>query len=105
MIVYSSIQSEKNGHSSPEKVDDEADKARIFLNNIGVLYHSSHGPWLWGQQIPTVLDVHVVIFLARLYDAGHAVLIPERLVPFYLMAIETKEWQSVFQGQRTMMGL
>jgi hypothetical protein len=105
MIVRSSIQSEKNHSASPEELDGEANNARTFLENIGELYNSSHGRWLWGQKMPTVLDVHVIIFLARLYDAGRAMLIPERLVPFYLMAIGTKEWQCVFEGRRTMVGL
>jgi hypothetical protein len=105
MIVYFSVQSEKNSRASPEEVDGEANNARTFLEKIGELYHSSHGQWLWEQKMLTVLDVHIVIFLARLYDAGRAMLIPQRLVPFYLMVIGMKEWQGVFQGRRTMMGL
>jgi len=105
MNAYFSIQSEKNSRASPEELDGEANNAKTFLEKIGKLYHSSHGQWIWGQKMPTVLDVHIVIFLVRLYDTGRAMLIPERLVAFYLMAIGTKEWQDVFQGRRTMMGL
>jgi hypothetical protein len=52
-----------------------------------------------------VLDVHVIVFLARLYDAGREGVIPERLGRLYIMAVGTEEWEGVFRGRRTMVGV
>ena len=102
---YFSVQNEKvNGVASAE-IETQISNARTFLEKIAGLYNPSSGPWLWGRTIPTVLDVHLAVFLARLHDVGRATLIPKHLIQLYSMAIETKEWQDIFQGRKTMMGV
>lgn len=77
----------------------------MFLEKIAKLYRPTSGPWLWARTSPTVLDVQVAIFLGRLIDVGRDVLIPKDLIPFYSGVRETEEWNRVFQGRKTLIGV
>jgi hypothetical protein len=90
---------------TPTEIETQKRNTTTVLDKIVKLYDSASGPWLWARTSPTALDVHLAIFLARLHDVGHAVLVPEPLVAFYHMARETKEWGNVYQGRKTIIGV
>ena len=90
---------------TPTEIETQKRNTTTVLDKIVKLYDSASGPWLWGRTSPTALTVHLAIFLARLHDVGHAVLVPEPLVAFYHMARETKEWGNVYQGRKTIIGV
>jgi hypothetical protein len=59
-------------------------------------------PWLFGLPQPSALDAHLIVFIARMKDAGRKDIIPERLVKYADAAMEQKEWKDVMQGRGTM---
>ncbi|KAE9379703.1 hypothetical protein N431DRAFT_398147 [Stipitochalara longipes BDJ] len=99
------VQNEKVNGVIPAEIEAQQKNTRTFLEKIAKIYDPNSGPWLWGRTSPTALDVQLAILLARLHDVGRAVLVPEHLVPFYFMVLETKEWQNVYQGRKTMIGV
>ena len=103
--MFRSVQNEKVNGVTLEEIDSQKYNAYEFLQKIAELYEPDKGPWLWGRSSPSALDVHVAVFLGRLHDVGRAELVPEKLVPFYDMAKETKEWNDVYQGRKTMIGV
>ncbi|KUJ08945.1 uncharacterized protein LY89DRAFT_598871 [Mollisia scopiformis] len=99
------IRDEKVNGVTPEEIETQKSNTTTFLDKIAKLYNPGSGPWLWGRISPTVLDVQLAIFLARLHDVGHAILIPKHLLPFYSTMTETNEWKDVYQGRKTMFGV
>lgn len=100
-----SVQNEKVNGVTAAEIETQINHAKTFLEKIAKLYEPSKGQWLWGRTSPTVLDVHVAVFLVRLHDVGRAVLVPEKLVPFYEVVMEMREWSDVYQGRSTMFGV
>ena len=62
------------------------------------------GPWLFGAAVPTALDAHLVTFIARLKDIGRTDLVPDALVRYADLAMETPEWRGVMNGRKTAFG-
>jgi hypothetical protein len=89
---------------TPTEIETQKRNTTTVLDKIVKPYDPAIGPWLWGCTSPTALDVHLAIFLARLHDVGHAMLVPEPLVAFYHMARETKEWEILYHGRKTIIG-
>ena len=58
--------------------------------------------WLFDLPHPTALDVHLVVFIARMLDVGRHDIIPEKLKNYAERAMQTDEWESVMQGRKTM---
>ena len=57
--------------------------------------------WVFGTEHPTAFDTHLVVFIARIRDAGRGELIPSRVMEYLQMAMEGDEWKEMMQGQRT----
>jgi len=99
-----SFEKDKIGGIVPAEVETNNEKARKLLLELDRLVVPSAGPWLWGETIPTALDAHLIVFLARLRDLGKGELIPQALCQYGDMAMETVEWQRVMGGRQTMYG-
>ncbi|KAI1840459.1 hypothetical protein JX266_013343 [Neoarthrinium moseri] len=89
-------------HVSIDKAQDQA-KA---LFEVVLEQHQKHGddsPWIFGKDIgPTVLDAHIVPFIARLDDAGRAWLVPEVLLQYAQAIKGLPQYYEVTKGRRTM---
>ncbi|KAL4883542.1 hypothetical protein BJY04DRAFT_206436 [Aspergillus karnatakaensis] len=73
-----------------------------FLTEIVQLRdkYSKGGTWIFGNAIgPTVLDAHVVPFIARLRDISLEELVPEQLARYADRILASSEWKEVM-GQR-----
>ena len=57
--------------------------------------------WLYGS-LPTALDAHLVVFIARMTDVGRDTLIPGKLKQYGAWAMETPEWIKMMDGRKTM---
>lgn len=96
-----SVEENKIGSITPVRVEEELQRTRSILSTFNSRLSKGQGPWLFGDR-PTALDAHVVIFLARLQDVGRANVIPPELETYLALAMETREWQAVMAGRRTM---
>jgi hypothetical protein len=100
----------------PGVPEQNVEKTRSLLSEFAALIPSGtadvkndeklgSGPWLWGQEHPTALDAHLIVFVARLQDIGLGELVPRALEKLVQRACAGDEWQTVMQGRRTMQGL
>ena len=60
------------------------------------------GPWLFGLEKPSVLDAHVVPFIARMKDVDRYSLIPPRLRAYAETAWESAGYKATMNGRPTM---
>ncbi len=59
--------------------------------------------WIFGDDVsPTLLDAHLVPFIARLLDAGREDLVPPVLKSYAAKVMETAEYQEVTRGRATL---
>jgi hypothetical protein len=73
-----------------------------FLTEIVELRdkYSQGGTWIFGAKVgPTVLDAHVVPFIARLRDISLEELVPPQLRGYAERILASAEWKEVM-GQR-----
>ena len=100
-----SLRRDKTGGLEPEKVEAEIQKAKAFLDEVATLLDPSSGRhWLFGQERPTELDAHVLVFVARLRDVGRDSLVPEALKQYRESATAEPSWHAVMEGRSTMKG-
>lgn len=66
------------------------------------MLHESGSGWLMGSEKPSALDAHLVVFIARMYDAKRAELIPPRLKEYGERAMDGEAWKNVMEGRNTM---
>ncbi|KAL5342077.1 hypothetical protein BJX70DRAFT_386235 [Aspergillus crustosus] len=77
-------------------------KTTAFLTEIVELRnkYSKGGTWIFGNRVgPTVLDAHVVPFIARLRDISLEELVPEELRGYADTILAARDWREVM-GQR-----
>ncbi len=82
-------------------VQQAAQQTESLLSELSPLIHPDKGPWLFGLDEPTVLDTHLIPFLARLSDIGRTGLIPESLKKYAEVATSTGEFRSSSVNGRT----
>lgn len=59
--------------------------------------------WIFGAATgPTALDAHVVVFLARLVEAGRSNLVTDDLKLYLTYHLSGEAWQSVSKGKPTL---
>jgi glutathione S-transferase len=95
---FTSVEKHRIGGIEPSQVDEEVQQAQSIMSKLASLLIEGQGPWLHGHSA-TALDAHVIMFLARLQDAGRANLMPIRR--YLAMVMETWEWQDLMAGNRT----
>ncbi|KAK4574113.1 hypothetical protein LTR86_001874 [Recurvomyces mirabilis] len=59
--------------------------------------------WLFGTQLPTALDAHLVVFLARMKDLKRTDLVPGKLGEYLERATNDREWLEVMKGRTSTM--
>lgn len=89
----------------PENMSEQAlELMRVFESLV--TWPPSRGEtaesWLFDLLHPTALDAHLTTFIARMLDIGRDSIIPEKLKTYADRAMQTKEWNSVMQGRKTM---
>ncbi|KAB8225762.1 hypothetical protein BDV33DRAFT_77802 [Aspergillus novoparasiticus] len=80
------------------------DQARQLFSEVLIEYQKfNHGAmWIFGDKIrPTVLDAHIVSFIARLIDIHLEELVPSQLQTYAKAIMELPEWETVMQGMPT----
>ncbi|KAE8143734.1 hypothetical protein BDV38DRAFT_2190 [Aspergillus pseudotamarii] len=80
------------------------DQARHLLSEVVVEYEkvNPRGVWIFGNKTgPTVLDAHIVAFIARLIDIHLEDLVPPQLQTYAKAVMELPEWGTVMQGMPT----
>jgi hypothetical protein len=72
-----------------------------FLGEVEELLHASHSGWVLDTPHPTALDAHLIVFVARLSDAGRGELLPARVLGYADKAMKTSAWKGMMQGRQT----
>ncbi|KAE8352311.1 hypothetical protein BDV28DRAFT_158010 [Aspergillus coremiiformis] len=94
-------------HKEPDLDSDEehmTDRARCLFSDVWNEYNSFNhgGMWIFGDETgPTVLDAHVVAFIARLIDIHLEELVPLQLLSYAKLIIGLPEWDAVMRGMPT----
>lgn len=60
-----------------------------LLHEIGERLQVSQTDWILNTTHPTALDAHIVVFVARLKDAGRGELIPARIIDYAEKQMDT----------------
>ena len=72
-----------------------------LLHEIGEVLQVSQTDWILSTTLPTALDAHIIVFVARLKDAGRRELVPGRIIDYANKQMETAVWKKMVQGQGT----
>jgi hypothetical protein len=72
-----------------------------LLGEVDELLHAAHSDWVLDTPHPTALDAHLIVFVARLKDAGRGELVPARVVKYADKAMDTSAWRDMMQGRQT----
>ena len=83
-----------------EEMEEQAKTLMAKLDRFKSTEGSSG--WLFGLSNPTAIDAHLVVFIARMQDAGRLELIPEYFREYAERAKATPEWKEVMRGYQTM---
>ncbi|KAB8256646.1 hypothetical protein BDV32DRAFT_93368 [Aspergillus pseudonomiae] len=87
-----------------EHEEGMTDQARHLFCEVVVEYQKVNhsGVWIFGDKTgPTVLDAHIVAFIARLIDIHLEDLVPPQLHTYAKAIMELPEWEAVMQGMPT----
>lgn len=76
-------------------------ETKDLLHEIGEVLQVSRTDWILSTTLPTALDAHVIVFVARLKDAGRGELVPGRIIDYADKQMETNLWKDMVQGQGT----
>jgi len=91
----------------PENIRDAKEKAQSLLADVLATRKqfgggNGSGTWIFGDDVgPTVLDGHIVPFVARMVDVEREDLVPAELLEATKKAMERPEWLQVMHGRRT----
>jgi hypothetical protein len=72
-----------------------------LLGEVDGLLQASRSGWVLDAPHPTALDAHLVVFVARLKDAGRGELVPARVMEYADRAMNASAWKAVMQGRQT----
>lgn len=88
-----------------ESADRAVLQTKELLGNVNEMLKASttgaRSGWVFGTEHPTAFDAHLVVFVARIRDAGRGELIPSRVIQYLEMAMEGDEWKNMMKGHRT----
>ena len=76
-------------------------KTRDLLHEISGMLQVSQTDWILNMTHPTALDAHVIVFVARLKDAGRKELVPARIIDYADKQMDTALWKEMMQGRST----
>lgn len=94
------------GREIPSLKRESAERAIVetkdLLHEIGEVLQVSQTDWILSTTLPTALDAHLIVFVARLKDAGRRELVPGCIIDYANKQMETAVWKDMVQGQGTM---
>ena len=76
-------------------------KTKNLSHEIGEMLQVSETDWILNTTHATALDAHVIVFVARLKDAGRGELVPARFMNFADKQMDTVAWKEMMQGRST----
>jgi hypothetical protein len=89
----------------PSLKQESAERAIIqsaqLLGEVDELLQASRSGWVLDTPHPTALDAHLIVFVARLKDAGRGELVPARVGEYADGAMDTSAWKDMMQGRQT----
>ncbi|CAL5868592.1 uncharacterized protein PFLUO_LOCUS2819 [Penicillium psychrofluorescens] len=104
-LIAADIEKGKDIALLPETLKKEEAKTISMLNELGAIRDRAlpqGNRWIFGTEMATALDSHLMIFLARLMDVGRESLMPET-IRYYAEAIMAQDvWKDFMQGRTTM---
>jgi hypothetical protein len=72
-----------------------------LLGEAEELLQASHSGWVLNTPHPTALDAHLIVFVARLKNAGRGELVPARVLGYADGAMDISAWKDMMQGKQT----
>lgn len=76
-------------------------QTKNLLHEIDEVLQVSQTDWILSTTLPTALDAHVIVFVARLKDAGRRELVPGCIIDYANKQMKTAVWEEMVQGQGT----
>lgn len=76
-------------------------QSKTLLSTIDGMLQDSLSGWILDTPHPTALDAHVIVFIARLKDAGRSELVPTLTTDYADRAMVTPAWKDMMQGRQT----
>jgi hypothetical protein len=76
-------------------------KTSDLVQEIDKVLKVSQTDWILNTTHPTALDAHVIVFVARLKDAGRGELVPACITDYADKQMDTAVWEAMVQGQGT----
>ena len=101
MTVACSIVSKEIPSLKRESAERAVVKTRELLQEIGEMLQVSETDWILNTKHPTALDAHIIVFVARLKDAGRSDLVPARITDYAYKQMDTQLWKEIIQGRST----
>jgi hypothetical protein len=72
-----------------------------LLGEAEELLQASRSGWVLDTPHPTALDAHLIVFVARLKDAGRREVVLARVMEYADRAMNASAWKDVMQGRQT----
>ena len=85
-------------------IQKQESKASDFMSRVTTLLESSAGtgsPWISGTKLPTALDAHTVMFVARLLDVGRENMVGSALRKYTDNIFKMEVWTELMKGKTT----
>jgi hypothetical protein len=101
LTVACSIVSREIPSLKRESAERAIVKTRDLLHEVDEMLRVSRTDWILNTTHPTALDAHVIVFIARLKDAGRGELVRARIVNYADKQMDTASWKDMMQGRST----
>lgn len=101
LTVACSIVSNEIPSLKRENAERAIVRTRDLLHELGEVLQDSQTDWILNTTHPTALDAHVIVFIARLKDAGRGELVPARFMNYADKHMDTATWRETMQGRST----
>jgi hypothetical protein len=73
------------------------------MDELQGILKASTTEWCFGLSQPSALDTHLLVFIARMQDAGWVDdLIPDYLTQWADRFMQREEWKNLMQDRRTL---
>ena len=101
LTVACSIVSKEIPSLKRESAERAIVRTKDLLHELGEVLQDSQTDWILNTTHPTALDAHVIVFIARLKDAGRGELVRARIVNYADKQMDTASWKDMMQGRST----
>lgn len=101
LTVACSIVSKEIPSLKRESAERAIVRTKDLLHELGEVLQDSQTDWILNTTHPTALDAHVIVFIARLKDAGRGELVPACFMNYADKQMDTSLWKQMMQGRST----